>query len=108
MRNSAQSLVEYAVFICILVAALVGMQIYLKGGIQGKIKTSAEQIGAVSYSPGATISDITINREVNEKGSSYEQEINGTNRSIYESSANTLQQTNRVENVLSVDQEPLR
>ncbi|MCX5711217.1 MAG: hypothetical protein NT060_04610 [Candidatus Omnitrophica bacterium] len=118
MKNSAQSLVEYAVFACFLVAALVGMQMYLKRGIQGKIKASAEQVGPISYSPGATISNITINREINDQIDSYGLELLGNdasgcevsygNYSIYNSSSNTLQQTNRLENVLSVDQEPVR
>jgi Flp pilus assembly pilin Flp len=108
MDRRAQTAVEYAILACIIIGALIGMQMYIKRGIQGKIKAGAEQVGSVSYSPGATIADSTINRTVNEEDTTYELVVNGETYSVYESSANTLQNTNRNENVLGIDSEPVR
>jgi Flp pilus assembly pilin Flp len=45
-RNSrAQSLSEYALLIAIIGAALIGMQTYMKRGIQGVVKLAADEIG---------------------------------------------------------------
>ena len=47
--NRAYLVIEYAVMIGIVVAALmVGMQTYIKRGIQGVIKTSADDLGSVA------------------------------------------------------------
>jgi len=108
MKRNAQSTLEYVVLICLLVGVLVGMQVYFKRSIQGKIKSNSEQIGSVSYSPGATIADINILRESSEESNTFEEEINGVNESVSETTANMRQETNRSENVLSIDQEPVR
>jgi hypothetical protein len=42
-----------------VVAALIAMQVYLKRGVQGKIKTSADSFGGQQYEPKKTTSDIT-------------------------------------------------
>jgi Flp pilus assembly pilin Flp len=48
-KHKAQSTVEYAVLIAIVAAAFVGMQIYLKRGIQGRVRDMAEQISSTHY-----------------------------------------------------------
>lgn len=60
MRNNqrAQSILEYTVVIVCLIAALVAMQIYIKRGISGKLRQSADEIGA-QYSPKHTSSNVT-------------------------------------------------
>ena len=46
MRNrKGQSVVEYAVMIAVVIAALLVMQIYMKHGIAGKIRESTDQVG---------------------------------------------------------------
>jgi len=40
-----QYVLEYTLIIAVSVAALLGMQAYLKRGIQGKIKESADSLG---------------------------------------------------------------
>ena len=57
--RKAQSTLEYAVVIFAIVAALVTMQIYLKRGIQGKMRQSADSIGE-QYAPENTTSDINL------------------------------------------------
>lgn len=45
MKNKAQSTLEYAVIIAVVVGALLSMQIYMKRGVQGKLRESTDQIG---------------------------------------------------------------
>jgi hypothetical protein len=44
-KIKAQSTLEYAIVIAVVVAALLAMQIYMKRGVQGKLHESADQIG---------------------------------------------------------------
>ncbi len=60
-KNKAQTIIEYAVFIVFLVAAIVAMQIYFKRGIQGRIRQSADDIGP-QYDPENTISNFQTTR----------------------------------------------
>ncbi len=57
--KKAQSTLEFAVVIMCVVAALLAMQIYLKRGMQGKLKQAADELGS-AYSPGNTYSDTWI------------------------------------------------
>jgi len=45
-HTTAQSTVEYALLIAVVIAALVAMQYYLKGASQGRLRESADQIGS--------------------------------------------------------------
>ncbi len=44
-RRRGQSTLEYAVLIAVVVGALVAIQVYLKRGVQGKLRESTDQIG---------------------------------------------------------------
>ena len=57
-KTSAQSTLEYAVVIACVVAALLGMQFYLKRGIQGKLRQAGDEIGE-QYAPTNVQSNIT-------------------------------------------------
>ncbi|MDP2941489.1 MAG: hypothetical protein Q8N85_04480 [Candidatus Omnitrophota bacterium] len=59
-KNKAQSTLEYAILIGVIVAGLIAMQVYLKRGWQGKLKESADSMGT-QFSPGHTTSNYTIN-----------------------------------------------
>ena len=52
-RALAQSMLEYAVLIVCVVAALVGMQIYLKRGFSGRLRQASDEIGQ-QYEPKKT------------------------------------------------------
>ncbi len=52
-NKKAQSTLEYAILIIIIIGALLAVQTYLKRGIQGKVKSSADDIGD-QYSPDNT------------------------------------------------------
>lgn len=61
LKISAQSTIEYAVLIACIVVAAIGMQIYLKRGIQGRLRQGGDEIGQ-QYSAtntGSTITTIT-------------------------------------------------
>ena len=51
--KSGQSTMEYAVLIIIIIAALIAVLTYIKRGVQGRMKQSADDIGD-QYSPGNT------------------------------------------------------
>jgi len=53
LSRRGQSILEYAVLIGVVVAGLIGMQIYLKRGMMGGIKKSADSIGS-QFDPKAT------------------------------------------------------
>ena len=53
-----QSTLEYAVLIVVIIAALIAMQVYLKRGVQGKLRESSDQIGE-QFSPGYTVTNMT-------------------------------------------------
>ncbi|MDD5292664.1 MAG: hypothetical protein PHY46_05760 [Candidatus Omnitrophica bacterium] len=55
-RNKGQSTLEYAILIVVVIMALIAIQAYLKRGIQGRMRDSADQIGD-QFSPGYTTSN---------------------------------------------------
>lgn len=59
MKKRAQSTLEYALIIAVVVGGLIAMQVYVKRGLQGKLKDSADQIGE-QYSPGYTTGTVTV------------------------------------------------
>ena len=68
----AQSTIEYLGLICILVAALIATNAYLKRGIQGRMRHSAADIsGELFYAPSAVNSDSTVNKTINEESATY-------------------------------------
>jgi len=57
-RLNAQAMLEYSVFVVCVIAALIAMQVYIKRGIEGRIKQSSDDIGE-QYASKNTTSDIT-------------------------------------------------
>lgn len=52
-RKKGQSTLEYAILIIIIIGALLSIQVYIKRGIQGRLKQAADDIGD-QFSPGQT------------------------------------------------------
>ena len=52
-KTKGQSTLEYAVLIIIVIGALLSIQVYIKRGVQGRLKSAADDIGD-QYSPGNT------------------------------------------------------
>jgi hypothetical protein len=52
-KIKGQSTLEYAVLIIIVIGALLTIQVYIKRGVQGRLKSATDDIGE-QYSPGNT------------------------------------------------------
>ena len=57
IKRRAQSTLEYALIIAVVVGALIAMQVYVKRGVQGRLKSATDDIGE-QYSPGYTTGTI--------------------------------------------------
>jgi Flp pilus assembly pilin Flp len=60
-RNSfskiAQSTTEFAILLAVVATALIAMQVYIKRGLQGRLKELADQISPTHYEAESTVSD---------------------------------------------------
>lgn len=65
-KQKAQTTLEYVILVSVIVAALIGMQVYVKRGFSGKLKESADSIGQ-QFSPGHTTSEYTVKSETESK-----------------------------------------
>ncbi len=52
--KAAQSTVEYALIVAVVVAALIAIQVYVKRGMQGNLRNQSASIGE-EYCPGQTV-----------------------------------------------------
>ena len=60
-KIKGQSTLEYAMIIAIVVGGLIAMQIYMKRGVQGKLRESTDSIGD-QFEAEATVISRTTNR----------------------------------------------
>ncbi|MBD3263866.1 MAG: hypothetical protein GF375_02035 [Candidatus Omnitrophica bacterium] len=58
--KKAQSTLEYALLITVVIGALLTMQNYLKRGMQGSLRDKSDQISEAHYSPGLTNNTATM------------------------------------------------
>ncbi|MFH1077573.1 MAG: hypothetical protein V1753_12235 [Pseudomonadota bacterium] len=63
VKTKGQSTLEYVILIGFVVAALIAMGVYMKRGIQGKLRESSDQVGE-QYSAGNTVSKYIIKTDV--------------------------------------------
>ena len=61
----AQSTLEFSIVIFAIVAALLAMQVYIRRGLQGRMRSSVDELSVQQYEPGKTVSDITITQNSN-------------------------------------------
>jgi len=61
--RTGQSTVEYAVLAAVVVGALLAMQVYVKRGTMGKVRSAADQIGD-QYTPFTTTSEFNTTHDV--------------------------------------------
>jgi len=111
MNKKAQSIIEYIVLICISVAALASMIVYVRRSVQGKIRGQVNDLsGGAYYSPGATTADITITRHTEESNSSWTDHNSGNIGDLKKSlsTISITQTVNRSESNLSFANEPGR
>ncbi|MDD3374212.1 MAG: hypothetical protein PHY73_00620 [Candidatus Omnitrophica bacterium] len=72
-QKTAQSTLEYAVLIVIIIGALIAMRTYFQTGLQGKIKSSTDDISSEQFEYGHT----RYNKTTNTFSNSYEQSVAG-------------------------------
>ncbi len=79
LKSKGQSTLEYVILIGFVVAALIAMGVYMKRGIQGKLRESTDQVGE-QYSANQTESEYIITS----KSDQYEKTLSkgGTNTTI--------------------------
>lgn len=58
-RIKGQSTLEYAMIIAVVVGALLAIQIYMKRGLQGRLRESSDQIGEQFDAENTTINRTT-------------------------------------------------
>lgn len=58
-NKKAQSTLEYAILIIIIIGALLSIQVYIKRGVQGRLKQAADDIGD-QFSDGNTVVNKTF------------------------------------------------
>ena len=49
LGRKSQSVIEYALLLALIGAALAGMQVYMKRGLQGVVKVATDQLGPQQY-----------------------------------------------------------
>lgn len=64
LNKRGQSTLEYAVIIAVIVGALIAMQVYIKRGVQGRLRQAADDIGE-QFSAGYTSTNMYTNVTVN-------------------------------------------
>jgi len=74
IRKNGQTFHEYVILLALVVTAFVAMQIYIKRGVQGRLRDLANQISPKQYEPLGTTSTATITRN----GKSNDKESLGT------------------------------
>ncbi len=61
--RQGQSVLEYAILMVIVIAALLSLQVYIKRGLQGRLKSSTDEIGdGYSQAQGANYVKVTYTR----------------------------------------------
>lgn len=63
VRARGQSTLEYVILIGFIVAALIAMGVYMKRGVQGRLRESTDQIGE-QYSAGNVEAEYTTKTDV--------------------------------------------
>lgn len=58
LSRKGQTTLEYAILIAVVVAGLIGMQVYVKRGVQGRLRGASDDIGS-QYSPEKVTSSFT-------------------------------------------------
>src|SRR3989338_4429757 len=72
-KSVGQSTTEYAVLLAVVAAALIGMQAYMKRGIQGRLRNLADQVSPTQYEQGRTTSSYATTQN----GTTVQQYVNG-------------------------------
>ncbi|MFH0763264.1 MAG: hypothetical protein V1925_05195 [Candidatus Omnitrophota bacterium] len=99
LNKRAQSTLEYAIVIAVIVAGLVAMQVYLKRGVQGRLRQASDEIGE-QFSPGYTTGTTTTTNKIDT-----EETVMGGNMPTTVTKSTQTQDRTSKENVAGSDQE---
>ncbi|MEK7308304.1 MAG: hypothetical protein AAB089_04465 [Nitrospirota bacterium] len=66
IRSKGQSALEYVILIGFVVSALIAMGVYIKRGVQGRLRESTDQVGE-QYSAWHTSSEYTTNSHTDQR-----------------------------------------
>ena len=97
-RRKGQSTLEYAILIIIIIGALLSIQVYIKRGVQGRLKSASDDIGD-QYSPGNT----NIHKSVRTSGQTRELFDKGVTNTVFLTDEVTNSQM--TSNIVNVEQE---
>ena len=76
-RQKGQSTLEYAILIIIIIGALLSIQVYIKRGVQGRLKSATDDIGD-QFSPGNT----AVTKTMTTSSTSRDTFLDGVSRSL--------------------------
>ena len=97
-KRKGQSTVEYVVLIIVIIGALLSIQIYIKRGISGRLKSASDDIGD-QFSVGNT----NVERSTHSHGRTIETYKRGVQNSILDDIETT--NTEMTSNVINTQQE---
>jgi uncharacterized protein (UPF0333 family) len=97
-RKKGQSTLEYAILIIVIIGALLSIQVYIKRGVQGRLKGAADDIGD-QFSPGNT----NVTKTMRTASQSRDTFLRGITRSQLENVEVTTEVMDS--NIINVDQE---
>lgn len=101
MKSRAQSTIENMALIAIIAAALIGMQVYAKRAMQGRMRANASDLSEGNgYSPGATTAFSLTTTNVVENSETRDRTTTST--------AQVIRNTGKSEEVLPFALEPRR
>ena len=84
-KRKGQSTVEYVVLIIVIIGALLSIQVYIKRGVQGRLKSAADDIGD-QFSVGNT----NVTRTTTVHGNTTESYTRGVQNSVLVSAESTV------------------
>ena len=97
-RKRGQSTLEYAILIIIIIGALLAIQVYVKRGVQGRLRSAADDIGD-QFSPGNT----NITKATTVLSSTHDTFKSGVTNAMLRSDESTL--TTMTQNIINMEQE---
>ena len=97
-KRKGQSSVELAVVIIVVLAALLSIQVYIKRGVQGRLRSAADDVGD-QYSAGNT----NVRKVVTVSSNTHETNNGGTQ--VTDMNTPEVTTTNRTQNIVNLAQE---
>ncbi len=95
-------MLEYVVLIACLAAALLAMQVYIKRGMQGRLRQAVDELGQ-QYAPKNTESDTTLKYESSVETTVETKEIDGRLKATTTSKSEDRQERSGNEKVGDLD-----